>query len=313
MISFPFGVSIVQYRRMKFNKILKELDSEEKARAWVWLAKFDGKIFSCPKCQSEQFYQHKKNPEVRECKDCHFEVRLRAKTIFQNSKVSMLIWLKAICLMTQGKRGVSALELQSELEMKSYGTAWGMLHKIREALRQRDETYKLNDIIELDGGVFGRRQTGNQTEVLVAVETKEWIDKNGRKKSRAGFAKVLVASETKLGAQSFVDDTIDENATLHTDNSPSFANLENVEVEYKTVGTDKELLDSWLPWVHKFISNAKSWIVGTHHGVEAKYLAPYLSEYTFRFNRRHDPDSMFFRALGACVRATPKTLQVLSR
>ena len=303
----------MKYRRMKFNKILKELDSEEKARAWVWLAKFDGKEFCCTKCGSENFYQHKKNPEVRECKDCHFEVRIRANTIFHRSKIPMLIWLKAVCLMTQGKRGISALELQAELEMKSYGTAWGMLHKIREALRQRDETYKISNVIELDGGVFGRRQTGNQTEVLVAVETKEWLDKNGKKKSRAGFAKVLVANETKKAAQHFVDNAVDENTTLHTDSSPSFTNLENVDVEFKTVGTDKELLDSWLPWVHKFISNAKTWIVGTHHGVEAKYLAPYLSEYTFRFNRRHDPDSMFFRALGACVRAQPKALQVLSR
>jgi transposase-like protein len=297
---------------MKFNKILKELDSEEKARSWIWLAKFDGKEFCCTKCSSESFYQHKKNPEVRECKDCHFEVRLRANTIFHRSKIPMLTWLKAVCLMTQGKRGISALELQAELEMKSYGTTWNMLHKIREALRQRDETYKISNIIELDGGVFGRRQTGNQTGVLVAVETKEWVDKNGKQKSNAGFAKVLVASETKKAAQNFVDDAIDKSATLHTDNSPSFTHLENINVEYKTVGTDKELLDSWLPWVHKFISNAKSWIVGTHHGVDAKYLGPYLSEYTFRFNRRHDPDSMFFRALGACVRAKPKIAQVLS-
>lgn len=303
----------MNYRRMKFNKILKELDSEEKARAWVWLAKFDGKEFCCTKCSSEDFYQHKKNPEVRECKACHVEVRLKANTIFHRSKMPMLIWLKAICLMTQGKRGISALELQAELEMKSYGTTWYMLHKIREALKQRDETYKLSNIIELDGGVFGRRQTGNQAEVLVAVETKEWIDKNGKQKSRAGFAKVLVASETKKEAQSFVDSSIDKNATIHTDNSPSFVHLENVDIEFKTVGTDKELLDHWLPWVHKFISNAKSWIVGTHHGVAASYLGPYLSEYTFRFNRRHDPDSMFFRALGACVRAESKTEESLHR
>ncbi|MDX1900874.1 MAG: IS1595 family transposase, partial [Gammaproteobacteria bacterium] len=39
----------------------------------------------------------------------------------------------------------------------------------------------------------------------------------------------------------------------------------------------------------------------------AKYLGQYLSEYTYRFNRRHDPDSLFFRALGACVKASPKT------
>lgn len=301
----------MEYRRMKFNKIFKELDSEEKARMWIWLAKFDGKIFLCPKCQHENFYQHKKSPEVRECKSYHFEVRLRANTIFQHSKSPMLIWLKAICLMTQGKRGISALELQSELEMKSYDTAWSMLHKIREALKQRDEIYKISNIIELDGGVFGRRQTGNQTEVLVAVETKEWIDKKGRKKSKAGFAKVVVANETKKEAQNFLDQAIEKNAKLHTDNSPSFTHLENVDVEHKVVGTDKEILDHWLPWTHKFISNAKSWLVGTHHGVESKYLASYLSEYTFRFNRRHDPDSLFFRALWACVRATPKTSQVL--
>ncbi|PIX14570.1 MAG: IS1595 family transposase, partial [Elusimicrobia bacterium CG_4_8_14_3_um_filter_50_9] len=48
-----------------------------------------------------------------------------------------------------------------------------------------------------------------------------------------------------------------------------------------------------------------------HHGVESKYLSQYLSEYTYRFNRRHDPDTLFFRALGACVNAQPKTSQVL--
>ena len=301
----------MKYRRMKFTKILQELDSEEKARIWVWAAKFDGKNFLCLKCQHEEFYQHKKSPEVRECKNCHFDVRLRANTIFQHSKTPMLVWLKAICLMTQGTRGISALELQAALEMKSYDTTWRILHKIREALRQRDEMYKISNIIELDGGVFGNRETGNQTEVLVAVETKEWVDKKGRLKSKAGFAKVVVASETKEEVQKFVDKEIEKNATLHTDRGAGLIHVDGIDIEHRAVTGDKELLDHWLPWVHKFISNAKSWIVGTHHGVESQYLASYLSEYTFRFNRRHDPDSMFFRALGACVYANPKTSQAL--
>lgn len=147
--------------------------------------------------------------------------------------------------------------------------------------------------------------------MLVAVESKDWIDKKGRPKSKAGFAKVLVANETKEETQAFIDNTIGENATIHTDGSPSFTNLENIKVENRVVESNKEILDHWLPWVHKFISNAKSWIVGTHHGVEAKYLAQYLSEYTYRFNRRHDPDSLFFRVLGACIQAEPKTLGTL--
>lgn len=297
----------MQYQRMKFGKILKELDSEEKARAWVWLAKFDGKLFICPKCTGESYYQMKKNPEIRKCRTCGLRVRLRANTIFQNSKIPILTWLNAVCFITQGKRGFSALELQTALEMKSYGTTWVLLHKIREALRQRDDEYKLSNIIELDGASFGRRHTGNQAEVLVAIESKDWIDQKGRKKSRAGFAKVILAEETKEEVQKFVDKGIEKNSTLHTDQSPSLIHLEDVEIEHYAVSGDKELLDHWLPWVHKFISNAKSWIIGTHHGVEAKYLGQYLSEYTYRFNRRYDPDSLFFRALGACVKASPKT------
>ena len=73
----------MKYQRMKFCKILSELDSEEKARIWIWLTKFDGKEFICPKCNNEIYYQHHKNPEVRECKQCHSEVRLRANTIFR--------------------------------------------------------------------------------------------------------------------------------------------------------------------------------------------------------------------------------------
>ena len=40
----------MKYQHMKFSQLLKELDSEEKARAWVLLAKFDGKELICPKC-----------------------------------------------------------------------------------------------------------------------------------------------------------------------------------------------------------------------------------------------------------------------
>lgn len=303
----------MKYQRMKFSRILRELDSEEKARTWVWLAKFHGKEFVCTKCNGLAFWKHRKSPEIRECKACHFEVRLRANTIFQNSKTPMLLWLRAICFAMQGKRGISALELQAELEMKAYGTVWTMLHKIREAFRQRDLQYKLNKYIELDGASFGKKVTGNQVEVLVAIETKDWIDSKGRPKSKAGFAKVMVGAETKQNAQNFVNKNIAEGAMVNTDGSPSLINLTGVDVDYRVVGTDKEILDHWLPWVHKFIGNAKVWLLGTYHGVESKYLGQYLAEYTFRFNRRHDPDSLFFRALGACVNAKPITQQVLYR
>jgi len=43
------------------------------------------------------------------------------------------------------KRGISALELQRHLGLKSYGLTWTMLQNIREALKQRDEDYQVGD------------------------------------------------------------------------------------------------------------------------------------------------------------------------
>ena len=73
----------------------------------------------------------------------------------------------------QGKRGMSALELQRHLGLKSYGLVWTMLQKIRMALQQRDKDDQVGDgVVELDAGTFGKRETGNQGDVLVAIESK---------------------------------------------------------------------------------------------------------------------------------------------
>ena len=303
----------LKYERFTEVRFFKEIDTEERARNFVWKTRFAGKEFSCPHCHGEGYWQHAKRPEIRECLSCHRQLRLRAGTIFQDSKTPMLVWVRAIFFVMEGKRGISALELRRRLEMKSYGTTWRMLHKIREALRQRDEQYKLSNVIELDGASFGRKETGNQVDVLVAVESRDWVDARGRKKSRAGFAKVMVAPESKVKIQEFLDKAIVKNSLVNTDGKPGVMDIKGVDVDYQVMNNDPKVLDHWLPWVHKFIANAKAWLVGTHHGIEGKYLAQYLGEYAFRFNRRHDPDSMFHRAVSACVNAAPRTSHALLR
>ncbi len=304
------------YRRLKPAEFFKEIDTEERAREWVWRSRFGGKDFVCPHCQAESFYALNARPEVRECRSCGRQTRVRAGTIFQDSKLPLLIWVRAVYFVMQGKRGISALELKRQLGMKSYGTAWAMLHKIRHAFADRDKGYKLKasgqtEAIELDGASFGRRTTGNEIEVLVAIESKDWVDERGRAKSRAGFAKVLVAPETKAAVQAFVDEAIETGATVNTDAKPALVALTGVETDHQVMNSDPKVLDRWLPWVHKFISNAKAWVIGTHHGVKSAYLHRYLAEYTYRFNRRHDPDSLFHRALVACAGAAPITLPAL--
>ncbi len=299
------------YVRLKPNEFFERISTEEEARELLWKAKFAGKDFVCPGCANESFYQYRTRPEVRKCQSCGKQVRLRSGTILQSSKKPVLQWLRAIFFTTQDKRGVSALQLKRMLGMKSYGTAWCMLHKIREALRQRDEQYKLKDVIELDGAHFKRVATGGPAEVLVAIETKSWIDERGRRKEKAGFAKVVVAPEDKVAPQQFADQAFEPESQVKTDGSFVLRTIQGVRVEYEVTDGIPAVLDRWLPWVHKFISNAKTWLLGTYHSVGAKYLPRYLAEYTYRFNRRHDPDGLFNRAVRACTLAQPVVAEAL--
>jgi len=302
-----------RYKAMKTREVFSQVQTEEDARKWLWQARFGRDGFRCPNCHGITYYSHRSRPEIRTCKGCLKQVRVRAGTILEHSKTPLLIWLWILFLMMQGKRGISALEIQRTLGMSSYGTAWRIVQKIREALKERDDRYQLKDLVELDGTMFGRREKATQVTVLVAIESKEWIDAKGKRKTKAGFAKVKVTSESKIRAQEFVDENIVPGTFVNTDANNSYKQLKNVHVDYREMDADPEKLDRWLPWVHKFISNAKSWMIGTHHGVSAKNIGRYLAEYTYRFNRRHDPDSLFHRALRACAIATPKPAYALLR
>jgi transposase-like protein len=182
----------MRYEEYPLITFFNEVDTEEKAVELVWNYKSDKAGHKCPKCNRKKYYQHRLRPEIRECKHCGHQSRLRVGTIFQHSKLPMLTWVRAIYLMMMGKRGVSALELQRQLKLGSYKTALYMLHKIRGALLKKDEAYKLEGIIEMDGASFGKRATDNQEKVLIAIESKEWINDKGEIVPKAGFCKSLL-------------------------------------------------------------------------------------------------------------------------
>ncbi len=142
------------YVRLSPGEFYRTVATEAAARRLVWRVKFGDKDFQCPECQNETFYEFENKPEIRKCRKCRRHVRLRAGTIFEHSKIPILIWVEGIFQCMQGSRGVSALELQRILKMPHYETTWVMLHKIREALRQRDLKYKLSKYIELDGATL---------------------------------------------------------------------------------------------------------------------------------------------------------------
>ncbi len=97
----------MRYVKLTIPEFFEKICSEEAAREVFWRCKFEGKDFICPRCTHEDFYQHNSRPEIRQCRLCDKQVRLRTGTMLEHTKISLLLWLRAISLVTQDKRGVS--------------------------------------------------------------------------------------------------------------------------------------------------------------------------------------------------------------
>jgi hypothetical protein len=126
----------MNHEQILMNKKFNEILTEEKAREWAWSLKLECKPFACPKCGSGDFYTHRSRPEVRTCRDCLRQVRLRPGTLFENSKIPLSMWFRAIYLVLYRDRPISTQELKHRLQITSYGTTWALHKKMDLALQQ---------------------------------------------------------------------------------------------------------------------------------------------------------------------------------
>jgi hypothetical protein len=68
-----------------------------------------------------------------------------------------------------------------------------------------------------------------------------------------------------------------------------------------------------LPWVHRAISLAKRFLLGTYHGINRKHLQKYLDEFCYRYNRRFKENRIYESLINACVMGFPISYPALTR
>lgn len=80
---------------------------------------------------------------------------LEGYTIFENTHLDLRMWLYAINLVIISKKGISAMQLQRELGMGSYRSAWRMLRVIRQAMSKEEFREAFEAIVEIDETYVG--------------------------------------------------------------------------------------------------------------------------------------------------------------
>lgn len=99
---------------------------------------------ACPHCGTLDNSTLLKGKSTRrglyKCKDCRKPFTATMGTIYERSHIPLHKWLLATHLMVSSKKGISAAQLHRNLGFGSYRTAWFMAHRIREAMRNDDQT-----------------------------------------------------------------------------------------------------------------------------------------------------------------------------
>ena len=275
-------------KRMSLTSFLATFATEATCREYLFQKRWPTG-FICPKCGSTRYFRLYSG--LCQCSDCHHQTSVTAGTIIHRSHVPLRKWFFTFYFVSQDKRGISAVGLADTIGV-TYKTAWYILKRVRTAMGQRDATHKLAGIVEFDDAFFGGptvgKKRGRGTEkakVFVALSLNE--------KGNPEYLKMKVTPNIKQASvKRFAEQSIKPDRTIRSDGYRSYIPaLKSYDHEHKLYDPHSETLQ----WLHIMISNAKTFILGTYHGLPKSNLQSYLDEFCFRFSRRAFGTSLFDR------------------
>ncbi len=226
------------------------------------------------------------------------------------------------------KNGVSALEIQRELGLGSYQTAWTILHRMRRAMVFKGRG-ALHGTVEIDetfvGGVgVGKRGRGVGNKVLVLIMAGVYAhDQYGRLRlqvipdaKRATMNKTIPPFVAKLSPPEN-EDEIPPKTVIRTDGCSGYDGLTRLGCDHQKIvilGSGMPA-NKHLPAVHLVASFVKRILLSTHQDrVDSDHLQEYMDEFCFRSNRRAGTKVglVFHRLIEGAIEHDPVTYNMVN-
>jgi transposase-like protein len=261
--------------------------NEEAAREW-----FEARIWPngpfCPHCGSTlvtRLHGKAHRPGLFQCNDCREQFTVTVNTVCERSKIPLSKWCMAIYLLNSSKKGMSALQMHRMMG-GSYKTAWFMMHRIREAMRES----KLGPLggegkfVEADETFTGGKA---KNRAYKAPPPKEpvlaLVERGGKVRS------YHVPEVTATTLKPIIVDAIAKDTHFRTDESGVYWEVGEQFASHRTVTHSiNEYVrgDAHTNTVEGYFSIFKRGIYGIYHHVSQEHLKRYLCEFDFRYNYR---------------------------
>jgi hypothetical protein len=218
---------------------------------------------------------------------CKQQFTATAGTIFHDTHLPLKTWFMAIALVCNAKKGLSALQLQRDLGLGSYRSAWYLMHRIRESMKEAWPT-KLTGEIEIDETYIGgkakrrgpRKPKPPKDMVLGMVERGGRVRYFHIPNGKLNTLKPLLDKHIRTDVRRIVTDE----AVVY-----DFALDKDFKKKHRTVNHSREYVSAdgtHTNTIESAFSLLKRGLIGSFHRVSIKHLHRYLSEFEYRFNRR---------------------------
>jgi transposase-like protein len=288
---------------MTFLELMNRFPTEKKIVKYFLTVRYPNGVI-CNHCGSTKA-GYRSMLKLFNCNDCKNTFSPFKNTIFENSSTDLRKWFYAIHLFLNGKKGISAMQLQREIGV-TYKTAWRMLHQIRMAMGNAENQEFFNTIVEIDETYVGgkprkdkdkdddnngkptssKRGRGTNKTPVVGV-----IDRNNKQV----FAKVAMPNikGQRLTAKQLINilNTVSKqgnNNIVMTDEFKGYDPLSNNDFIHLKVDHTKAFSDGEIHTnnIESFWATLKRAVYGIYHHISVKHMQKYVDEFCFRYNNR---------------------------
>jgi transposase-like protein len=318
------------------NKFPTELSCIEYAEE----LRFGDKV-KCAYCGSEKLSKRRKDNRHK-CNECNKSTSVTVNTNIHDTRLPLKTWFFAVSIITDAKKGLSALQLQRNLNI-SYPTAFSMYHKLRELMMIENKGIdELEGICEMDETYIGGKprkfndpsfepQTRKHLDKQIDRLEDEGFDFKPKGKNKAKYnddskrgrgtsnipvvgiverdgnvvaevMKVLSYDNLKGMVKKYVDE---DESVLITDNYKGYNSMKKIIDHVKI---DHKKLYSYRGVnsnsIESFWAIIERGIMGQYHSVSPKMLPNYVAEFVYKYNNRNDTEGMFYEMLRSLLKKT---------
>jgi transposase-like protein len=305
---------------MNIREAHEKFGTDEQCLTYIQQMRWPDGIVRCPLCGEKNIKRVERKAESKNrrkwfylCleKTCHNQFTPTSGTLFADTHLPLIVWFQAITLLLNAKKGISAKQLQRDLGIGGYKTAWYLNHRIREAMAE-GSIPKLGGIVEIDETYIGGKQKGKgvyygkkqKTPVVGLRQRKGPLRFIQTKDAKAATLRAIIAEHVGPDVEFYMTD----------DSSAAYSTL-NATGKHRVI---KHSIGSYVNGmihtntVESAFSLLKRGIIGNFHRVSIKHLQRYLNEFTFRFNRRGPASDPFMETVQRLAGLKPLTFDALT-